>query len=218
MAFRFLRTQDLVIHSSLGAADIVPQLRRIIHDADPQQPVSDVRTLENIVDAETASRALQVRVIGVFAAIAFLLAGIGIHGVLSFAVSQRTPEIGVRMALGARSGDILTLVVKQGVILAGAGVLLGAALAYVAARMMEALLAGVRPGDSATFAAAVGLCAVMTLAGSLIPALRAIRVDPLTAMHARSERRSSKNRVRRFTAFGFTHHHRHLAAIVERWR
>ena len=112
----FYVPKDLVIHSTIAMATLMPQVRRIIHDADPQQPVTNVQTMESIVDAETASRALQVRVIAVFAGIAFLLAGIGIHGVLSFAVSQRTQEIGVRMALGASSGDILGMIFRQGIL------------------------------------------------------------------------------------------------------
>ncbi|HUJ24352.1 MAG TPA: FtsX-like permease family protein, partial [Bryobacteraceae bacterium] len=130
------------------------------------------------------SRSLQLRVLGAFAAIAILLAGIGIHGLLSFAVSQRAQEIGVRIALGARPGDILAMVLRQGVLLAASGVALGVALAYAAGRGMEALLAGVKPGDAAALWAAVGLCVVMTLAGSLLPALRAVRVDPISVIRS----------------------------------
>lgn len=182
--FGFYAPKDIAIRSTLDGAALAPQLRQIVRNADGEQPVVNVRTMEEIVDDQTASRTLQVRVIGVFAAIAFLLAGIGIYGVLSFAVSQRTPEIGVRIALGARSGDILGMIMKQGLLLAGVGVLLGAVLAYASARAMQALLAGVRPDDVVTFGFALALCALMTLAGSLLPALRAIRVDPLTAMRA----------------------------------
>jgi putative ABC transport system permease protein len=116
--------------------------------------------------------------------VAFLLAGIGIQGLLSYAVSQRTREIGVRIALGARQGHILGLVVRDGVLLASAGILIGAALAYAAGRAMEALLFGVEPGDPVTFLSAVGLAAAMTVTGSLLPALRAVRVDPTTAIRA----------------------------------
>jgi putative ABC transport system permease protein len=137
-----------------------------------------------MIDLETASRSVQVRVLGAFAAIAFVLAAVGIHGLLSFAVSQRTQEIGVRMALGAQSSDILSMVLRRCVTLAIAGVIPGIVLAYVAGRSMEALLAGVKPADAPTLAAAVALSVVMTAIGSLAPTLRALRVDPITALRA----------------------------------
>ncbi len=182
--FAFYSPQDLVVRSSAGTGALLPALRRIVHGADPQQPVSEVRTMAQIVEAETASRSAQVRVLSVFAAIAFLLAGVGIHGLLSFAVSRRAQEIGVRIALGAQPGTIVRMVLRQGVLLAAAGVLPGVALAYAAGRAMQALLAGVQPGDAPTFLAATGLCVLMTLLGCLFPALRAVRVDPITAIRA----------------------------------
>jgi ABC-type antimicrobial peptide transport system permease subunit len=123
-------------------------------------------------------------VLGAFAAVAFLLAAIGIYGLLSFAVSHRTQEIGVRIALGARSGDILTMVAGEGLALAVIGTAAGIAVAYGAGRWMQSLLAGVNPADLPTFASAVGLAMVMTVGGSLWPALRAARVDPVTAIRA----------------------------------
>jgi len=99
-------------------------------------------------------------------------------------VSQRLHEIGVRIALGASSSDVLRMVLRQGVALAAAGVALGAILAYAAGREMEALLAGVKPGDAFTFLTAIGLCALMTLVGSLLPAARAVRVDPITVIRS----------------------------------
>ena len=176
--------KDLVIHASGSAGLLLPAVRRIIQKADPEQPISNVRVLAEIVAADTAPRTVQVRIIGAFAALAFLLAGIGIHGLLSFTVSARSAEIAVRIALGAQPRNILRIVLRESVMLAGAGVLLGVALAYVAGRAIEALLAGVTPGDAATFLTAAGLCFLMTLAGSLVPSLRALRVDPITAIRA----------------------------------
>lgn len=178
----FYAPRDLAVRTAGAPTALAPAIRRIIHDADPEQPVSDVQTLDEIVEAKTASRTVQVRVLAAFAAIAFLLAAIGIHGLLSFAVSQRNREIGVRMALGAASGDILRMILRQGVWVALAGVIPGLALAYIAARLMQALLAGVQPGDLATFASAAALCVIMTLAGCFLPALRAVRIDPMTAI------------------------------------
>jgi len=134
------------------------------------------------VAGETAPRRIQVRVLAGFASAAFLLAAIGLHGLLSFTVASRTQEIGVRIALGARSADILHAVLREALQMAALGLVLGLVLAYATGRGLQALLAGVGPGDALTFLVAVGLCALMTLAGSLLPALRAVRVDPVAVM------------------------------------
>jgi putative ABC transport system permease protein len=173
-----------VIRASGNPRLLLPAVRRIIHEADPEQPISDVRTLAEIVQDDMAPRALQVRIIGAFAALAFLLAGLGIHGLLSFTVSTRSSEIAVRIALGAQPRNILRLVLQDSFVLATAGVVLGVALAYVAGRAMQTLLAGIAPADAATFLAAAGLCFLMTLAGSLVPSLRALRVDAITAIRS----------------------------------
>jgi putative ABC transport system permease protein len=183
-SFIFYVPKDLVIRATTPLDQLVPAVRSIVHAADPQQPVSDVRPMRDIIDAETASRSVQVRVLAGFAFVAFLLAAIGIHGVLSFAVSQRTPEIGVRIALGAQRRDILGMVLKQGVVMVGAGLLPGLVLAYLAGRWLKALLIGVTPGDLPTFAAVTGLTLLMTLAGTLLPTLKALRVDPITAIRS----------------------------------
>src|SRR4029077_17065693 len=115
---------------------------------------------------------------------AFLLAAVGIHGLLSFAVSQRTAEIGVRLALGAQASDIVSMVLRRCVLLALAGVIPGIVLAYAAGRSMEALLAGVKPADTVTLTSAVALSVLMTVLGSLAPTLRALQVDPITALRA----------------------------------
>jgi ABC-type antimicrobial peptide transport system permease subunit len=177
--------KDLVLRSS-GADPLalLPAVRDIVKRADPTQPISDVRLLSEIVDGETAARRVQVRVLAAFAAAAFLLAAIGLHGLLSFAVSTRAQEIGVRMALGARSADILALVLREAAAMAAAGLVLGLGVAYAAGRGMEALLAGVRPADGLTFGAAIVLASVMALVGGLAPARRAMAVDPSTAMRA----------------------------------
>jgi predicted permease len=174
--------KDLVIRTSADPETLLPAIRRIVRRADPEQPISDVALLTDIATAEAVPRLAQLRVIGAFAAIALLLAGIGMHGLLSYAVSQRTREIGVRMALGARRIDILRLVLRAGFALAGVGVVCGSALAYAAGRGMESLLLGVRPADPPTYLAAIGLALAMTLAGSLASALTAVRLDPMTAI------------------------------------
>ena len=180
----FYAPKDLAIRYAGAMESLIPEVRGFVHKADPQQPVTDVKTLERIVDDETATRSVQARLLAGFAALAFLLAAVGIHGLLAFAVSQRSREIGVRMAMGAKPQNILAMVMRQAAIVALAGVIPGAALAYAAARAMQTLLAGVSPDDAATFGAAMGLCVAMTLLGSWLPAWRAVRVDPITALRA----------------------------------
>ena len=176
--------KDLVVRSTADPLTLAPALRRIIHQADAQQPVSEVQPLQDIVAAETETRKVQATALASFALIAFALAGIGIHGLLSFAVSSRTQEIGVRMALGANSGDILRMILGEGLALAGVGITAGMVAGFAAGRALESLLAGVNPADPASFSSAAMLCLIMTLAGSLLPALRAIRLDAAKAIRA----------------------------------
>jgi ABC-type antimicrobial peptide transport system permease subunit len=176
--------KDLVVKSSVSLMSLAPAVRAIIARADPQLPVSDVRMLADIVGGETASRRVQVRVLGTFAAIAFLLAGIGLHGLLAYNVSQGAREIGIRMALGAERHTILALVMRRGLGLALTGVIAGAALAVAVGRLLQSLLAGISSTDLVAFGAAVGLALVITTIASLVPALRAARVDPLQVMRA----------------------------------
>jgi putative ABC transport system permease protein len=176
--------RELVIKSDRSLDALLPAIRSIIASADPQQPISDVQPLADVVGAETAPRRVQVRVLGAFAVIAFLLAGIGLHGLLAFSVSQGAREIGVRMALGAEQRTILIMVMRSGMQLALAGVLLGSVLAFAAGRWLQALLAGVSPTDFASFGGAVALALVMTALGSLLPALKAVRVNALQVIRA----------------------------------
>jgi putative ABC transport system permease protein len=175
---------DLVVRASVSPATLLPAIRRIVREADPEQPISNVRTLDDIVAEQTGSRSVQLRVIAGFAALAFLLAAVGIHALLSFAVSQRSQEIGVRMVLGATPRDILSIVLGRAAVLAAVGIVPGVGLAYAAGRAMSALLAGVTPGDPPAFLVAVALAVVMTLAGCLAPTLRAVRVDPIRSIRA----------------------------------
>ena len=183
-AVPFYTPKDLAISTSLEPALLLPTVREIIRSVDSQVPVSDVRTMTAIVDAETSPRSAQLQVLGAFAFIAILLAGIGIHGLLAFTVSNRLPEIGVRIALGAARGHILGLVLRDGLRLAAAGALAGIVGAYAAGQGMQALLAGLSPADLPTFAMTAGLVAVMALGGSLLPALRALRVNPVSVMRS----------------------------------
>jgi putative ABC transport system permease protein len=174
--------KDLVIRHSGQPLTLLPAIRGIVHAADREQPISDVRSMGDIVAGETAPRRAQLRVLGTLAAIALLLSGVGIHGLLAYTVSQRSREIGVRLALGADPSSVARMIVLDGLRLAGLGILVGVPAGYAAARGMSALLFGLEPSDPGTIAAAIGLALLMTLAGSLIPAFRALRVSPLLAM------------------------------------
>jgi len=176
--------KDLAIRSSVPSETLIPAVRRIIANADSQLPVSDVQTLGKIVEDDTAARSIQVRVLSGFAFMALLLAGIGIHGLLSFAVATRSREIGVRVAVGAQRTDILAMIFRESLLLATIASFIGVALAYVSARVLESILAGVRPADVEIYAISLSVALGMTFLGSLWPAARALRIDPMSAMRA----------------------------------
>ena len=144
----------------------------------PDVPVYDVRTLEDRLADATAYARFSALLLALFAGVALALAAIGVYGVISFGVSQRTREIGVRVALGASRADVTRLVVGQGLGLALAGAALGVAAALAATRVLRSLLYGVAPGDPATFAAIVALLVAAVLVASWLPARRAARVQP----------------------------------------
>jgi putative ABC transport system permease protein len=173
---------DLVIRSTLPPAQWLPEVRRIVAAADPEQPISDVRPLSAVVENTTAPRRVQLRVLAILSAIALLIAGVGIHGLLSFAVAQRTKELGIRHALGAQSGEIVAMVLREGLTLALIGTAIGVAVAIAVGQTMRALLFGITPTDTRTIAAAVALCFITAIIGCLRPAIRAARVDPIVAL------------------------------------
>jgi len=176
--------KDLVIRHSGQEDALASAVRQIVRAADPDQPISNIRTLEDVVAGETATRRAQLDVLAVLAIVAVLLSGVGIYGLLAYTVSQRSLEIGVRLALGAEPSRVGRMVCADGMRLALIGIVPGVGGAYAAARGMSALLFGVAPGDPATFATAVGVTLMLTLAGSLVPALRAVRVSPMSVLRA----------------------------------
>ena len=178
------RPQDLVLRTAgrLDVGTLLPRIREIIKETDPEQPISNIQTMEEIVAEDTASRVTQLRLLGALSAVALLIAGLGIHGLLTFTVSKRSQELGVRRALGAQDRGIIKLVLREGLVLALIGIVIGVAVAWAAARGMGALLFGVRPEDPLTIAIAAVLCLTTAVVGCLRPALRAARVDPLTAL------------------------------------
>ena len=170
--------RELVVRAEGDPLALVPAIRRIVERADPEVPIGAVRLMEDVLDAQTGSRRTQVYLLAGYAALALLLAGVGIHGLLSLAVSQRLPELGLRLAIGAGRGEVLQLALAQGLRVAALGSAVGLVLAYMAGRALSGLLAGVAPGDLFTFGGATVTAALLTLSGTLAPALAVVRVDP----------------------------------------
>jgi putative ABC transport system permease protein len=157
-------------------------LRQAVWAMDPEQPVSNIKTMEQRVDHSVAQPRLNTLLLGVFAAVALILASIGIYGVMSYAVTQRRHEIGVRMALGARRGDIIRLVVGQGLLIVAVGVIGGLIGALALTRVLTTLLFGVSATDPMTFAGVSILLAAVAMLASYVPARKATKVDPIIAM------------------------------------
>jgi predicted permease len=176
--------KDLVIRAPRQGLVLIPAVREIVRQVDPGQPLSDVRMMSDVIGGQTATRNAQVRVLGALAILALLLAGVGIHGLLAFTVAQRAREIGVRLALGAGPSLVARMIVSEAARMALIGVVPGVIGAYAAARAMSALLFGVQPGDPLTIAAATALCLATAVLGAVRPAMRAARVDPMSAMRS----------------------------------
>jgi len=160
------------------AAAVSGEIRRL----DPEQVIADVRPMDAVVDHAVAGARFNTALLGVFAAIAFLLASLGIYGVISFDVTERTSEIGIRMALGAMPGDVLRLVLGQGARLAACGIAIGFAAAFWLTRLMGSMLYGVSPDDAWTFAWISILLAAVALAASYLPSRRAMSLEPVSAL------------------------------------
>lgn len=182
----FYSPKDLIVRleSDAHAPAVTRAVRSIIAKADAEQPVAAVQMLADVVDADTAIRASQARVLAGFAAVASLLAMIGLHGLLAYLVSMSSREIGVRLALGATPGEVLRMVAGRGLRLSLAGILVGIAVAMLGASALRAVLAGIQPADAITLAGTVALALAATIVGSLSPALRAARTSPTEALRA----------------------------------
>jgi putative ABC transport system permease protein len=173
---------QLAIRTAGDPISVAAAVRREVWAVDKDQPISNVRTMEEILDEEVAPRRLQMSLLAGFAALALLLASIGIYGVLSYAVTQRTQEIGIRMAMGARQQDVLRMVVGDGMRLALLGVGIGLAAAFALTRLMASLLFRVSATDPSTFISVPLLLILVALIASYIPAHRATNVDPMVAL------------------------------------
>ncbi len=173
---------NLVIRTKGDPTSITTAVRKEVHAIDPDQPVADVKTMEQWLETAVAAPRYRTLLLGLFALLALVLASTGIYGVMSYSVAQRTHEIGVRMALGARQLDVMKLVVRQGMGLVLIGVAVGLAGAFALTRVMSSLLFGVGAKDPVTFVVVATLLTLVALVACYVPARRATRVDPLVAL------------------------------------
>ena len=181
-SFGYLSPRDLAVRTAQDPLSIAPAVRRAIAAVDPDEPVSHVEPMAALLDAEVISRRVQAELLGSFTMLALVLAALGIYAVLAYAVTQRTSEIGLRIALGARERDVLAAVMGQGAKLIGVGIILGLVGAWLLTRLMGSLLYGVAANDPGTFAASVVVLLLVGLSACYFPARRAARVDPTLAL------------------------------------
>jgi putative ABC transport system permease protein len=173
---------DIVVRTAGDAAPVMAAIRQKVRDLDPELPLSNVRPMIEWVSTSAAQPRLNATLLGVFAGVALLVAAIGTYGVLAYSVSQRTKELGLRMALGAGRGGILGLVVREGMAVGMAGIAAGVVAAVVLSRALSALVFGVSVWDPWTYAGAAAVLMLVALASCAVPALRASRVDPMEAL------------------------------------
>jgi len=170
-----------VVSGSAPPEAIIPAARRIVSDLRPDVPPR-FRTMRAVVSESVADRRFVLLLVGVFGAAAMLLATLGVYSVIAYVVTQRRQEIGVRVALGARSGDVLRMVLRQGFTLAFFGIAIGTVLALFVSRLLSRFLFGVAPNDPVAFGGVIVVLSAVALVASYVPALRATRVDPMTAL------------------------------------
>ena len=174
--------QALVVRAAMDPAPLQQAMNRAVHEVDKDQALSDIKTLERIKTESMADNRLNSLLLGGFAGVALLLSAIGIYGVISYSVVQRTHEIGIRAALGARSGDVVAMILKAGMTMAGAGLVLGLLGALVLTRLITTLLFGVGARDPMTMTGVGAILAVVALLASYLPARRAAKVDPMICL------------------------------------
>ena len=174
--------RDLVIRTAGDPLAMIGPVRQAVAAIDRDQPISDIKTLDGWLDEEVASRQVQTTLLGGFSALALILACIGIYGVLSYVVTQRTQEIGVRIALGADRGDIFGTVTRQGMALVAIGIGSGLVASLAVSRVLRNLLFDVKPTDPMTYLAAAAVFTVVALLACYVPARRAARIDPIVAL------------------------------------
>ena len=178
-------SMTLAIRTRGEAMNIAAAARNVIHEIDPEQPIGEVSTMNGLMAKSTARSRFITVLLAVFSIVALVMAAVGIYGVISYSVQQRTHEIGIRMALGAQQRDVRALVVKQGIILGAIGVAAGLIASFSLTRLIASLLFEVTATDTSTFAGVAAGLFIVTLIACYIPARRATKVDPLVALQIR---------------------------------
>jgi putative ABC transport system permease protein len=176
------RATQLFIRTTGDPAALAGAVRRAIRTADPQQPITSLRTMESAMAESVAQPRFFTLILSLFGAVAVFLAALGLYGVVAYTVTRRTPEIGIRMALGARAGEVVRMVIGRSALPTAAGILAGTVAALLLSRLMASMLFEVRPADPVTFTAAAALLAVIALVASWLPARRAARIQPTHAL------------------------------------
>jgi putative ABC transport system permease protein len=179
---RWRRFMTLAIRARDASPGLVAEVKKQIWSLDAQIPVDDVRPMDELIAVSVAQQRFNMLLLGLFAALALILAAVGIYGAMAYAANQRTHEIGIRTALGAQRRDVLRLVMRDGAKIALFGIASGIAGALALTRLMASLLFEVKPTDPATFAGVAILLAFVVLAACYLPARRAMRVDPMVAL------------------------------------
>ena len=173
----------VLMHSESDPASLITAVRNTVHDIAPDKPVSSVRPLQSLLEDSMTGRRFYTRLLLVFASIALALAAAGVYGVIAYSVTQRTAEIGIRMAMGAGRASVLGMIIRQGMYVVLAGAAVGIMGALLSTRLLTSLLYGVDAPDLPSFGAAILFLVAIALLACTVPALRATRVDPANTLH-----------------------------------
>jgi putative ABC transport system permease protein len=172
----------VIIKGNGDPNQLIASARQQVKSVDPDQPIYNIRTMDEIRGESVAPQRLNLTLLSIFAGIAFVLAIVGIYGVMSYSVTQRTHEIGIRMAIGAQPRDVFRMVLGQGMLLTVVGLAFGLVGAFALTRLMTTMLFGIKPTDPATFAAVAVVLAMVAVIACYIPGRRATKVDPVTSL------------------------------------
>jgi putative ABC transport system permease protein len=175
---------SLVIRSTIEPSSLSASVRQAVNEVDRSVPVADVKTMDHVVSESITQPRFNLFLLGLFGAVAMVLSAAGIYGVTAYTVTQRTHELGIRIALGAQVGDVLKMILGQGMAVIGVGLVVGLAAAFALTRLLRTLLFGVGENDPLTFVAITAILVLVALIACYIPARRATKVDPLTSLRA----------------------------------